>query len=325
MQTFRPARDLSKLPAKPFLKPWYRLRCEEGRALFQYGDSVAIFTGRAVDALLPRLLPLLDGTRDLETLRAEFGDAFEAVANALAELQYRNLLTDGPALPGGLASSVVDAVYQVAADASHAVSPAQTFERLQHSAVALFGSSRVAGLVGEALSAAGVGSVRGVGELDALQRADVAVVAPDGGDVESLHRWNEIALRTACVWFPILPFDGGKRIVGPLFVPAQTACYHCFLARRRSAVRYGEEFGALEATPAPFPAPGALDLIAAGVAVSVLTRWLVDGDGSAPGHYYALEPQGAVALSRHRLYRVPRCAACGAQRRQGLPQPWSRA
>jgi bacteriocin biosynthesis cyclodehydratase domain-containing protein len=325
LQTLRPALDLSQFPSKPFLKPWYRLRFEDGRALFQYGDSVAIFSGRAVAALLPRLLPLLDGTRDLGALREEFGEAFEAVANALAELQRRNLLTDGPVLPDALAPSVVDTVYQVAADAAWSVSPAQAFERLQRSTVALYGGSRVLALLSEALGAAGVGSVHVVDGLDSLACADLAVVAPPGDDTESLRRFNETALRAGSVWFPILPFDGDKRIVGPLFVPGETACYHCFVARRRSAVHYGEEFCALDATPAPFPAPGALDLLAAGVAVSVLTRWLVDHDGNVPGRYYAIEAHGSVALSPHRLYRVPRCAACGAQRRQGSPQPWARA
>ncbi|MGP6191007.1 MAG: TOMM precursor leader peptide-binding protein [Vulcanimicrobiaceae bacterium] len=325
MENPRPTLDLSSLPSKPLLKPWYRLRFDGERALFQYGDCVVVFTGRAVGALLPRLLPLLDGTHDLAALSAEFPEAFEAVAKALAELQRRNLLTDGPALPAALAPSVVGAVHQAAADAGRDVSPARAFAKLERSAVALFGGSRVLEFVAGALASAGVGSVRVVDELVAAADADIAVIAPDCSDVECLRRANEAALRTGSIWMPILPFDGDKRIVGPLVVPAQTACYHCFLTRRRSAVVYGEKFTVLDGTPARFPAPEAIDLLAAGVAASVLTRWLVDRDGSLPGRYYSIEPHGTVALSAHRLYRVPRCTACGAQRRQGLPQLWARA
>ena len=186
------------------------------------------------------------------------------------------------------------------------------------------GESAVLLALAEGLRKSGVGSVVCVRSWESAADTDVVVVAPDSDDVEALPRWNTAALASGTTWFQILPFDGDKRIVGPLYVPGQTACQQCFLRRRHSTVDYSDEFWALEATPSSFPAPAAFDLAAAGVAAALLVRWLVAADGRVPGRYYAFEPNDVIALTSHQLYRVPRCSSCGAQRKNGLPSPWSR-
>jgi len=61
-----------------------------------------VLEGKAVEKLLPVLLPLLDGTRTTEEINAYLGEEIEpAVTQALTLLADRRLLTDGPPLAEG--------------------------------------------------------------------------------------------------------------------------------------------------------------------------------------------------------------------------------
>jgi len=68
--------------------------------------------------------------------------------------------------------------------------------------------------------------------------------------------------------------------------------------------------------------PAAASTIAAGLAALICLRWLGARDPTLPGAFYALELQGTLALTRHRVLRVPRCPACGAP--PPPPSPWFR-
>ena len=91
------ATNVRALPDKPLLAPWYR-RAEAGDALaLDYAHRAVVLEGRAVRALLPALLPLLDGTRTVDEIVACIGEPVRpAVENVLELLGSRGLLT-GPA------------------------------------------------------------------------------------------------------------------------------------------------------------------------------------------------------------------------------------
>ena len=87
------------LPERPALAPWCRLVEDESRVLIEHGGTLVTLEGVAARALLPRLLPLLDGTRTREELADTLGHAAApAVDNALTLLAEHQLLVDGPAV-----------------------------------------------------------------------------------------------------------------------------------------------------------------------------------------------------------------------------------
>jgi hypothetical protein len=80
---------------RPLLKPWYRLSVDDGRSTLRYAGSVLELEGKAAQRLLPHLLPLLDGTRTVDQVVAELGEAVRpAVEHALSLLRAHELLTE---------------------------------------------------------------------------------------------------------------------------------------------------------------------------------------------------------------------------------------
>ena len=97
------------LPERPALHPWCRLVRDGGRYLLEHGGTVVTLEGRAAGSLLPRLLPLLDGTRTVDDLFAELGPKVApAIENALVLLDANRLLVDGKGneeVPGEVAAA----------------------------------------------------------------------------------------------------------------------------------------------------------------------------------------------------------------------------
>ena len=78
----------------------------------------------------------------------------------------------------------------------------------------------------------------------------------------------------------------------------------------------------IERQPVRAPMPAATSTITAGLAALICLRWLGARDPTLPGVLYALELQGTLALTRHRVLRVPRCPACGTA--SPPANPWFR-
>ena len=92
----------SRTPSsRPLLAPWWRAVEDRGRLLFEHAGQVVELNGRAVGALLPTLVPLLDGTHTVREIVEVLGEAAEApIAKALTLLEEHGLLVDGPAAAG---------------------------------------------------------------------------------------------------------------------------------------------------------------------------------------------------------------------------------
>ena len=94
------AASAGRVPERPALAPWCRLAEDGRRVLVEHGGTVVTFEGRAAEALLPRLLPLLDGTRTVEDVESVLGrPVAPAIAKALALLAANRLLVDGEHRP----------------------------------------------------------------------------------------------------------------------------------------------------------------------------------------------------------------------------------
>jgi bacteriocin biosynthesis cyclodehydratase domain-containing protein len=284
------------LPDRPCLAPGHRIVRDDGRCLVEKGGTVVTLEGRAANRFLPELLTLLDGTRRVDELAATLGDA-QAVEHALSLLASHRLLVDGE---GDL-------------DGHRTERP-----------VTVAGSGGGAERVARVLALAGVEPVA-VRPLDEALDGDAFVLAvPSPAEVPLLGRQNCAALERDTPWLQLLPFDGRFTVVGPLFLPGQSACRTCFVTRRAACSGFEEDFDLVEREPLRAKAPAPLELVAASLAALLVERWLTLGDPSLPGRLYALEAATVVRLTHERILRVPRCPDCGPPPRAAA-SPWFEA
>ena len=301
---------------RPLLAPWCRTADDGSRLLFEHAGHVVELNGQAVRALLPALLPLLDGAHTVREIVATLGDSAEApIRKALALLDEHGLLVDGPPAAGHASAACYVA-------ANSALSPAEAWTALTSSRVAVIGSAPAGAEVTHLLGSAGVATTTLALADGTVDHADLVVASPAPEEVEHLGALNERRLGDTTPWLPLLPTNGHFVAVGPLYVPGQTACYACYLLRRGATSGYEEDFSLLEGQPVRAPMPAAASMSAAGLAALICLRWLGAHDPTLPGVLYALELQGRLGLTRHRVLRVPRCPACGPT--SPLPSPWFR-
>jgi bacteriocin biosynthesis cyclodehydratase domain-containing protein len=300
---------------RPLLAPWWRAVEDGNRLLFEHAGQVVELNGRAVRALLPALVPLLDGAHTVSEIVEILGDAAEGpVTKAVALLRDHGLLVDGPAADADAAAWYVASVCSS--------TPARVAAALASARVAVLGSAPAGAEVSRLLGSAGVSApASGLPDRSAAH-ADLIVAAPTAAEVAQLPGVNERRLSDETPWLALLPSDGRFTAVGPLYVPGQTACHTCYLLRRGATSGYERDFPLLESRPVRAPMPASVSAIAAGLAALICVRWLGARDPALPGVLYALELQGALALTRHRVLRVPRCPACGAT--SPRPSPWFR-
>ncbi len=315
----RPAASPAPSPNRPALGPWCRVVRDGGRYLVEDGGTLVTFEGRAAEALLPRLLPLLDGTRTADELAAELGPAAApAIEQALSLLDAHRLLVDGPA-EGVDAGDVGSAAAFVAA-IGRRTSEAEAARAIATAHVSVVGSGATAPEITAQLERLGIEvASRALDEDVPAGEPSVAVPAPD--ELDALERLNRRALDTSSPWLQLLPFDGRTLVVGPLFVPGHSACRSCYVLRRGACSGFEDDFGAVDRVPVRSAVPPFLASLGAALAASIVLRWVATLDPTLPGRLYALECGVVLRLTHERLLRVPRCPSCGAPER-AVPSPW---
>ena len=278
------------------------------------------FEGRAVAALLPRLLPLLDGTRTSAELAEELGVAIApAIDKALSLLDANRLLVDGAA-EAEVGRDVVTAA-AFAARVTRRTTEGDAARAIGRASVAVMGSGPAASELRRQLRRLGVGTVTRA-PLDGEPADDALVVAvPGAADVRALERLNRRELERGAAWLQVLPFDGRSLVVGPLFVPGHSACRRCYVLRRAACSGYEDDFDRVERAPLLAAAPPLLASLGAALAATIALRWVAALDPTLPGRCYALECGVVLRLSHQHVLRVPRCPACGEPER-AVPSPW---
>ncbi len=298
----------------PLLAPWWRLLDDGDRMMFEHAGRVVELRGRAVRALLPALLPLLDGTHAPADIVGLLGAAAEpSVRNALGVLDAKGLLTEGPGVEG-------DAAAEYVAAACSGISPFEASAKVAGSRAFVHGTSTTAAEIARLLEASGVTVTRSRTEVHDAPGLELVVSAPTPSETDALPAVNAERLADGTPWLVVAPYDGRMTMVGPLYVPGQTACHACFLVRRGATSGYETDFSLLESRPVAAAMPEAGAVIAAGLATLVALRWLGAKDPTLPGVGYAFEANGVPTLTRHRVLRVPRCTACGPG--GPPPNPW---
>ena len=297
---------------RPLLKPWYRLSVEGGRSVLRYAGSVLEFDGAAAERLLPHLLPLLDGTRSVDDVVAELGEAVRpAVEHALSLLRAHDLLTEGAPRSDGTGRCA-----ELLA-ATLGLTVAETQRRLPSVDVRILGSGPSAIPLGRLLQMSGARSVESL-RWDDDPAGGFVVAVPGSAEVPRLSEWNTRAVAAGTEWMQVLPFDGRLAAVGPVFVPGETACHECFRLRRDSTIAAAPDRarGAYLGSPA-------IDAALAGLAAHVVVGRLAGGETGDAGTLLALELVPELRCTRHFVYRVPRCPACSPAAQRASLAPWS--
>jgi bacteriocin biosynthesis cyclodehydratase domain-containing protein len=310
----------SAVPERPALAPWCRLAGDDGRFLVEHGGTVVTFEGRATQALLPRLLPLLDGTRTVGEIERVLGPPVApAVEQALALLAANQLLVDGR--HRATDEDPVTAAASFAAAVTRHTTQADAIKALAGAHVDVLGVSDAADEISRQLRRTGVGHVRTRALDDDPGEGVFAVAAPGRREVTHLATLNAYALERRVPWLQVLPFDGRLAVVGPLFVPGASACRQCYALRRAACSGYDDDYDLLEREPVRAASPPPLTSIAAALAALLSLRWLTTCDPALPGRFYALESGATLRLTHGHVLRVPRCSACGTPER-AVPSPW---
>ena len=146
--------------------------------------------------------------------------------------------------------------------------------------------------------------------LDDDDPADVVVAVADRPDTAFFFDVNEFALTTGVPWHAA-HLDGTEAVVGPLYRPGATGCYHDFdvLDEAGRSMRVDHVFTKLTGTQSR----GRVPLYAASMAASYLTTSLLQ-DAFGLGSYL----EGALLrldldrleVIRQQLSRLARCPAC---------------
>jgi bacteriocin biosynthesis cyclodehydratase domain-containing protein len=241
------------MPCKPsFPRELVVVPLPDGLLISGTGEQ-QVLRGRATRSLIPRLLPLLDGTRTLDEVSAALADVPRSLLeNAIALLYTRGLLGDGAAVGTGVDPERIDpqvqAFFHRYIDVTRVNRSAmQAFARLAATRVSIYASGPHAAQVKERIRAHLEGA--GVREVESLewgcwpqgtahgdQRQLIVVLIEGQEDQSHLQELDDICARLRIPWLRVaVDVEAGIAEVGPYFERDETACYHCF---SRTALPY---------------------------------------------------------------------------------------
>lgn len=230
------ARDPNlKIPSRPkFADGVVMVKLADG-LLVEGTAERQVFRGRAATALLPRLLPLLDGTHTLQDTAAELQDVLpEAVHNAVALLYTRGLLYEGTETPVDLATPLT-AFFGRHIDTTRVNrSLAEAAGRLGAFRVGITGPAQCAAMLASELKTAGIHGKLIEPSAAGLAGLDLVVALALGSDCDSWPHLDKVCKEHKVPWLRSV-FAGTTMEFGPRFAPPETCCYGCFSAMRAHA------------------------------------------------------------------------------------------
>jgi bacteriocin biosynthesis cyclodehydratase domain-containing protein len=271
-----------QLPDRPRLhRSYYLMSIPQTSDFLLYREGRGVRLKPSGDArLLPRLLELLDGTRDVDTIIETLPDFDHSnILSSLKGLSRLGLLEEASVPPG-------DDPLSVARDAQRTLfshlsdDPSSALSSLAEATVVIIGDGAVASALSEMLVTSGVGGVRalpahgeraaapdappararvgrrsaegalvqgpfpteGSGSLtDLLAGATVAVAALDHPDPDLLGRVNTATLEDAMPLLPVV-LTGWEGHLGPTCVAGRTACLGCADLRAKANLSHYEQY-----------------------------------------------------------------------------------
>jgi bacteriocin biosynthesis cyclodehydratase domain-containing protein len=172
--------------------------------------------------------------------------------------------------------------------------------------------------VGCANAHAAAGRLDAEGIAAAVDGSDFTIVAFEQPQVSVTHLVNRFCIRARKPWL-LAGLDGNLGLVGPLFVPVETACYNevatLLLASSPNAImerKYRQHLRS-RGTGSFFPGlPAHADVVAAHAALAVV-RYLSCGTSFALGRMLVVDFDRMV-MDAEDVLKLPRCPACGMER-----------
>lgn len=152
-------------------------------------------------------------------------------------------------------------------------------------------------------------------DIDDLGSGSLLLACADRYDPDLFLGANARALKAGAKVF-FAHRQWGRIVLGPFVIPGQSACYACYLERRRANSRFKDEFAARihAAATSRGMVPTPPSRIAAGLAQALLATHLL---AAAAGAYELFEPGRIVAFdivsldkSYQSVLKLPRCPAC---------------
>jgi len=270
-----------------------------------------------------RLLQALDRPRTLDELcdRLSARDRRE-VADAVSVLDRHGLLEP---LAAGDVPPYVRAISDCGADGLAVMAA------LEKARIRVIGDGLLRDAMRDALQQYGVGAIEmaGPGEIgdftapDAADATEVTVVALDTERPRLLEEINAWALRARAPWL-LLAAGGFFARVGPVFVPCETACYVCYRARLDANVSSYDDYmrvmapiraGRIDRARADDLDPAIATVVAGLAALEVVLFFAARVSELRPSLYGAFADYSLLTHTTtiHRVLKLPRCPACGAQ------------
>jgi SagB-type dehydrogenase family enzyme len=274
--------------------------------LFAGGEHTELVRGKSTRTLLPRVLPLLDGTRTLPALAEALADIPPQHVVSIVTLLYsRGLLEDGPAeahpLPhvASFAGRYVDC-----SRINH--NRGEALARLGAARVRVSGTHEVAAMLVRDLRDSGIDAVRAEGRgvraegrgprAEGDDEADVEVFVASG-DFDDADAIDAITRNGGRAY--LLSIGAREAQIGPLFLPGVTSCARCLVRNfGRPAGEADPLFARMAASLASLQIFHALGRIASG---SLHTSFRILG----------IEEDGTWIQDTRLATRTPGCAACG--------------
>jgi bacteriocin biosynthesis cyclodehydratase domain-containing protein len=321
------------------LAPWFEASRNDHMIVFQHGHRFVVYLGKEAADTIETVLDVIQQSEGCEAALGNFSEESRPVAKAIMhKLRSYGILQD--LSQQGAASWALAAKEIVGGEMS--CEDIETKENQVKLIVISNGTvPDVARMLAQENGLRNTRWVENVAEeqifdiLDGEDEDGLIVYSPTAHNDRlgaAINRW---ALSRERAWMQILPYNGGEAVIGPLFIPRQTACYECFRLRRRAASAHGKEQRVMDDGDAiTFANSGASSWnspaesgIVWSMFFQLLSIEMLDLHSlpmtplRGQAHTVCFDECG-VAVEHHRVFTVPRCPAC---RKPSLPmpQPWT--
>jgi SagB-type dehydrogenase family enzyme len=237
------------LPQMPRFSPAFEVISAEDHFVIHGAEELVIIRGKT-SAILLKILPMLDGSRDLDQLCDHFRElSREAMLDCLALLYSRGLLEDA-VVECTLDTSEFDpeilAYFQRQQDTTrNHVSASQGMKKLADLHMGIYTNYEDVGLLQEGLLQAGIGKVTllsyGSDIRITNEKFILAMVTGKLTDLR-LEELAEACTQQRIPWLLSLTC-GHTGLLGPYFDSVETACYACFEELQRDTVEFRDNTG----------------------------------------------------------------------------------
>lgn len=318
----------------PLISPWYQIYIEGTECIFKHGHTVTVLEGEAVNKVLSKILPFLDGKHSIETIISQFAEIFhEPIKNVLNVLEEKGILVEGTDfLDEHISKIQQDTLLFLQQEGSEDTLPSLS-NKLAEVKIGIIGNSPLAHSLKKNLNMNGVNVYMIENPLEEDVSAFSSVVfCGDNDTYPYIKKWNEKTSEEGIKWFYLAAYDGEVMQIGPMFHTPDTACFACMKIRNISTISYQDEYERWEeakkngkVSPHFSKSPYQYNEIASNMlAIHLLKTALDIIDGGLLNEYYTLSMDTfeGMDLTKHRLLKVPRCPVCSKLSKQSQLLPW---